>query len=92
MEQKTNEEALATIAGLADYCASAVEHLQGDVEEHDPPALEGDDYEPQMHNDLPGGGARFPNLDRRWLAIGITDLQRGLMALRRAAGENGGQF
>lgn len=28
--------------------------------------------------------ATIPNIDRRWLSIGITDLQKGCMAVTRA--------
>lgn len=65
-----------------------IDYIQGDLEpeEIDTPAAEdpdpnGDSYEPHMHNQ---GGPRFPNIDRRWLAIGVTDLQKGFMSLTRA--------
>ena len=90
--QQTNDEALQFIESLSETIAEHIGFLQGDVT---PDVIdtrdEGeDDYQPSMHNGLPEGGARFPGLDRRWLAIGITDLQKGLLALRKAA--SGGGF
>ena len=89
--QRTNEEALAYIHIVSAYLARAVEHLQGDVvpDVVDTHEDQGDDYEPGMHNEHAEGGRRFPELDQRWLAIGVTDLQKGLLALKKAA-EGGG--
>ena len=94
MKQLPNTKALSEVEAIAGSIAEMIEFLQSDVAPDVPDVrVEGeDDYHPSMHNDLPGGGARFPDLDRRWLAIGVTDLQRGLMALRRAAGEGNGRF
>lgn len=81
MNQRTNNDAMLIIQAMTDEIAARVELLQSDAE--DVPEVEADDYEPHMHN-----GERdaylYPNLDRRWLAIGITDLQKGLLALRKA--------
>lgn len=88
MQQLNNAEAYKRIQILSQEIAEVVALLQADVEPDvvDTRKDDGDEYEPHMHNDLPGGGALFPNLDRRWLAIGITDIQKGLMSLRRATG------
>lgn len=89
--QQSNDEALMFIKGISAKLGEWVDHLDGDIgpDVIDTRDDDGDDYEPHMHNDAPEGGRRFPGLDRRWLAIGITDLQKGLLALRKAA-EGGG--
>ena len=91
-KQLTNQEALELIGAmtleLGEYC----DFLGGDIPVvDDQDRGEADDYEPHMHNDAVEGGARFPNINKRWLAIGVTNLQQGLMAFRRAAhGDNRG--
>lgn len=92
-QQFDNGVALQQIEGMARNMADFMVYLQSDVVPDTPDngkQDEGDAYEPSMHNEMPGGGKRFPGLDPRWMAIGLTDLQKGLMALRRAAGVGDG--
>lgn len=84
--QLTNEEAIELIGALTMELGEYADFMTGDIPTADDQDRgSGDEYEPHMHNDVVEGGKRFPEMDRRWMAIGITHFQEGLMALRRAA-------
>lgn len=84
MNQRTNEDALLIIQAMTDEIAARADLLQGHADESlDDGQVHSDDYVPHMHNGE-RDGYLYPGLDRRWLAIGITDLQKGLLSLRKA--------